>query len=80
MTVEKEVMVWNVENVLKEKGKIYAKDYYCIKCYKENKKIPADSFYGLDDPDAVRPPYCNNCIKSLNKEYWIYIMQNPSDW
>jgi len=75
--IENKLLLWNGIGVPRNDKKIYAEDYYCVKCQRDGKEIPAESFYGLNDPDATSSPYCKSCVKKLEMEYWIYVSEHP---
>ncbi len=77
MTIEKKLLVWDGKGIPREDKKIYAEDYFCVRCYEKREKNPAEVFYGLNDPDASRPPYCKSCTNELEMEYWLEVMNNP---
>ncbi|PJE81771.1 hypothetical protein COU58_00395 [Candidatus Pacearchaeota archaeon CG10_big_fil_rev_8_21_14_0_10_32_42] len=59
--LEKKLGVWGIDVVVGEDNQIFAKNYYCVSCYKQNKKIPAEVFWPCIDPDIPSAPYCRPC-------------------
>ena len=50
-------------------GKIYAKDFKCIRCGKQ-----AELFLGISDPDMPKRPYCKKCAEKLQIEIFTQTM------
>lgn len=64
--IEKKLGVWGIDEVVGNDDKLHASDYYCIDCYKKRKKIPAEAFWPMIDPDIPYAPYCRPCIDRNN--------------
>ncbi|MCR4327471.1 MAG: hypothetical protein NUV46_02725 [Nanoarchaeota archaeon] len=74
--LEKKLGVWGIDKIVREGGRFSVEDYYCIKCYKENKKIPAEIFgpsYISNSQELKNffplAPYCKSCDEELNKKF-----------
>lgn len=66
----KKLLIWDGKGRPREDNKLYAEDYYCVVCYSDKKEIQAEKFFGLNDPDASRAPYCQKCIDKFYIELW----------
>lgn len=64
-SLEKKLGVWGKDKIVREDGKTYAKDFYCVECYSKKKEVPADSFFPLFDPDIPVYPYCQKHIDEM---------------
>ncbi|MBS3085041.1 hypothetical protein J4411_03985 [Candidatus Pacearchaeota archaeon] len=63
--LEKKLGVWRVDKIVGEDKQAFASDYYCVKCYKENKLVQAEVFWPIIDPDIPAYPYCRPCKNKL---------------
>jgi hypothetical protein len=59
--IEKKLGMWGFDKIVGEDGKIHASDYYCVGCYQNKKKTPAEVFWPNIDPDIPSAPYCRPC-------------------
>jgi len=62
--------IWGKDKIVREDGKCYAEDYYCVKCYKGKIETRAKSFWPAIDPDIPSYPYCGDCKMKLNLYVW----------
>lgn len=68
--LDKKLGVWGKDKIIRD-NKFYAVDYYCVRCYGENKRIGAEKFWPNVDVDIESFPYCKRCIDDLNSELLI---------
>jgi len=73
VAIEKKLGVWGKD---RSEGKVFAKDYYCVKCYEKEKKVPAVVFYPYSDADISFFPYCRPCV---DKEKLMVLMKMNED-
>lgn len=58
--------IWGEDKIMREDGKCYAIDYYCVECYGNKIKTRATSFWPAINPDISSYPYCDDCKVKLN--------------
>jgi hypothetical protein len=75
----KKLGVWEKDKVVRKDNKIYAKDYYCVRCYEKKKKIPAVALYPLwdIDQDTKFKPYCKKCLDDLKFRMMVTLFETP---
>lgn len=79
-SLEKKLGVWGKDKIVREDGKTHAEDYYCVKCYSKNKKIQANSFLPIFDPDIPFFPYCDKHARELSIKLMLDISEDRKDY
>jgi len=69
--LEKKLGVWGIDKIAHEDNQVFAKDYYCVECYRKDKKVPGEVFWPCIDPDIPSYPYCKPCKDNLQMKLLI---------
>lgn len=67
MALDRKLEIWGKDKIVKDDGKTHAEDYYCVKCYREKKEVPAVGFFPNFDLDILFFPYCKEHIERASK-------------
>lgn len=66
--LENFLKVWGKD---KTRGKVLAKDYYCVRCYEGEKEVQAVVLYPYSELDIPFFPYCRPCVDELKLKAMI---------
>lgn len=77
-TIDKKLGIWGKDKIVREDGKTHAEDYYCVKCYREKKKVSATGFFPIFDPDIPFYPFCQEHITEARNR--IILETIGEDW
>lgn len=73
MGSDKKLGIWGKDKIVHEDGKLYASDYYCVRCYQDKKEVPAEKFFPIIDIDIPSFPHCKKYIEELTIQYFLRV-------